>query len=259
MLREAKPLGAQHNEVNVMKTDGNSNYYLGRLDKYWKQFGRLFQSSSKILPKYLDASLTENVIAETKSEFRIVLSELPFIGGDKNMLTFTFVSSAVALAYIRVLEKHGLSVDTIGIVLNEVYDYVFTSLPGFIQWLLKWSEFSSNRQNKLKAFAKESQLREYPGNWVMEYVEGNGIDFDFGCNYTECATLKFFQEMRAEKYMPYVCVMDLTYSRALHTGLHRTTTLFYGGPYCDFRYKKNDTSLPGLPLEDLPEYKNRRT
>ncbi len=242
-----------------MKTDGNSDYYLGRMKKYWKQLGRLFQSSSKILPKYLAATLAENVGEETYNEFKIVLSELPYIGGDENMLTFTFVSSAAALAYIRVLEKHGLPVETIGMVLNEVYDDVFTSLPGFVKWWLRWSEFSFSHQNKLKAFAKESQLRKYPNNWVMEYVEGDGIEFDFGCNYTECAVLEFFRKMDAEKYMPYVCAMDLTSSKALRTGLHRTTTLFYGGDCCDFQYKKNRPSMPGLPLEDLPEYKNRRT
>jgi hypothetical protein len=102
-------------------------------------------------------------------------------------------------------------------------------------------------------------LYKYPDNWVMEYVEGDGIEFDFGCNYTECAVLEFFRKMDAEKYMPYVCVMDLTSSKALRTGLHRTTTLFCGGDCCDFQYKKNRPSMPGLPLEDLPEDKNRRT
>jgi hypothetical protein len=89
----------------------------------------------------------------------------------------------------------------------------------------------------------------------MEYIEGNGQDFDYGCNYTECAVLKYYQEMGAGKYMPYVCVMDLTASSALRTGLQRTTTLFYGGDHCDFTYKKNRSSLPGIPLENLPEYR----
>ena len=81
-----------------MTTSENSNYYLQRLEKYWKQFGRIFQSSDKILPKYLEPSLIVDVTEETKSEFKVILSELPYIGGDDNMFTFTFVSSAVALA-----------------------------------------------------------------------------------------------------------------------------------------------------------------
>lgn len=240
-----------------MKTIETADYYLSRVDQYWKQLARLFKSSNKILPKYMDAELVKNINEETFSEFKIVLSELPFIGGDENMLTFVFVSSAAALAYMRVLEKYRLPVDRIGGILNEVYADVYASLPGVARWLLQRSEFSSRHRNNLKAFAQESQLRKYPDNWVMEYVEGDGIDFDYGCNYSECAVLKFYRKMGVEKFMPYVCVMDLTSSHALGTGLHRTMTLNYGGNCCDFQFKKDRSSLPGLPLENLPEYRNR--
>jgi hypothetical protein len=59
--------------------------------------------------------------------------------------------------------------------------------------------------------------------------------------------------------MPYVCVTDMTQSHALRTGLHRTKTLYFGGETCDFQYKKNRPSQPGIPLDDLAEYKNRKT
>lgn len=240
-----------------MKTIASSDYYLSQTDKYWKQLGRLFKSSERILPKHMNADLVENVTEETYSEFKVVLAELPYIGGDANTLTFVFVSSAAALAYIRVLERYELPTDKIGVILNEVYHDVYASLPGALKWVLRKSEFSSRHRNNLKAFAKESQRQEYSDNWVMEFVEGNGSDFDYGCNYTECAVLKFYRKMGAEKYMPYVCVMDFTSSNVLGTGLHRTKTLFYGGDCCDFRFKQNRSSKPGIPLEELPEYKNR--
>jgi hypothetical protein len=73
----------------------------------------------------------------------------------------------------------------------------------------------------------------------MEYIEGDGEELDYATNYTECAVLKFFREMNAEKYMPFICVTDLTMSKILSTGLHRQTTLFYGGDCCDFQLKKS--------------------
>lgn len=253
-----KSLGAQKEEAGMTK-DVASDYYLSRIEKYWKELDRLFRSSRRILPRYMDATIAETVGVETYDEFKVVLSELPYIGGDDNMLTFVFVSSAAALAYIHILEKHGFSEEKIGAILTEVYADVYDSLPGFVKWWLRRSEFSSSRRKKLKAFARESQLKKYPNNWVMEYVEGDGTEFDYACNYTECAVLKFYRKMGAEKYMPYVCVMDMTSSNALRTGLHRTTTLYFGGDCCDFQYKENRPSPPGLPLEDLPEYKNRIT
>jgi hypothetical protein len=63
--------------------------------------------------------------------------------------------------------------------------------------------------------------------------------------------------MGATEYMPYICVADFAMSRALRTGLTRTQTIQYGGECCDFRYKHNHLGLAPLPLEDLPEYRNR--
>ena len=116
--------------------------------------------------------------------------------------------------------------------------------------LLRWSEFSPFRKNKLRTFAKTSQFREYPENWVMEYVEGDEEELEFGCNYRECAVLKFYRKMGAEKYVPYLCATDIAYSNALGLGLQRSMTLYDNGDFCDFRYKKNDTSQTGLPIED---------
>ncbi|MFC1878796.1 L-2-amino-thiazoline-4-carboxylic acid hydrolase [Chloroflexota bacterium] len=238
--------------------DTQTNYYLDRKEKYWKQLERLFRSSNKILPEYMQTATVENINEETRIEFEILLSQLPYIGGEKNIFTFTFVSGAAALAYIRILEKHSLPVDTIGELLNKVYADVFASLPRFVKWYFRWLEFSPGHKKKLRAFAEESRLYKYPDNWVMDFIEGEGEKYDFACHYTECAVLKFFRKMEAEEYMPYICVMDLTSSKALRTGLFRTTTLFYGGDCCDFQFKKNRPSMPGIPIEDLPEYKNRK-
>jgi hypothetical protein len=240
-----------------MSNLGGSDYYLKRQEKYWRRLGRLHTSADGILPLHLDTGAVAQVGPESYREFHIVLSELPYIGGDGNMLTSTLVSSAAALGYIRVLERYGLPVETIGEILNAIYADVFTSLPGIVKWWLRRSEFSASHQSKLRAYAEESQRREYPGDWVMVYVEGDGERYDYGCDYTECAVLKFFRHMGADRYMPWVCVMDFTMSRALRTGLSRTKTLYYGGDCCNFRYKKNVLGQSSLPIEELPEYRNR--
>ena len=240
-----------------MNNVGGSDYYLERKEKYWRQLARLQKSASRVLQVHLAPDAVAKVGQEFYSEFAIVLSELPYIGGDDNMLTFTLVSSAAALAYIRVLERHGLPVVTTGETLNAVYADVFGSLPGIVKWWLQRSEFSTSHQKKLRAFAEKSQRREYSGDWVMVFVEGDGEKFDYGCDYTECAVLKFFRHMGADEYMPWVCVMDFTMSTALRTGLYRTKTLYFGGNCCDFRYKANALGLPSLPITELPEYRTR--
>jgi hypothetical protein len=58
--------------------------------------------------------------------------------------------------------------------------------------------------------------------------------------------------------MPYMCATDHTVSKAIRSSLHRTMTLSNGGECCDFRYKRNEPAKPGLPLEGLSEYQNRK-
>jgi hypothetical protein len=236
----------------------HTDYYLKRKDTYWLRLGRLLKSSDRILPTYLDAGPAARVLGETYEGFKGLLAQLPYIGGEDNMLTFTFVSSAAALAYMRALESHGLPVGAVGEILHAVYEDILTSLPGIAKWWLRSSEFSRGHRRKLKAYAERSQVRAYPGDWVMTFVEGDGKAYDYGCDYTECAVLKFYRQVGAESYMPYVCVIDMTMSRALRTGLQRTTTLYYGADRCDFRYKKGRLGSPGLPIENLPEYRNRK-
>jgi hypothetical protein len=165
-----------------MMENVTADYYTSRRIQYWCRFARMFKSSSKILPQYLDSSFAIGITEETKSQFDLLLPELPFIGGDRNIFTSTLVGATIALAYIRILEKRGLTPAVIGQILNRVYADVFTSLPGVLQWLLRRSEFSAGRQRRLRDFAEKSQMREYPENWVMDYVTGNGVDFDFGCD-----------------------------------------------------------------------------
>jgi hypothetical protein len=236
----------------------NGNYYTDRMDKYWSQFGRLIQSSNRILPGYTDGVLAGSILVDTKSNFKTLLCELPWIGGDSNPLMPHLISGAVSLAYIRVLEMHGIAAETIGEIILKVYEDAFSSMPGVVKWFFRRQIYSRGRLHKLSTFAAESTSNRYPGNWVMEYIPGDGMAFDFGYNMKACAILEFFRRMDAGRYMPYLCATDHTASRAVGTGLHRTQTLSNGGDCCDFRFTKGYRALPGLPLEGLPEYQHRK-
>jgi hypothetical protein len=78
-------------------------------------------------------------------------------------------------------------------------------------------------------------------------VEGNGQDFDWGVDYTECGICKFYQAQGAYELVPYLCALDFPSSEAADAGLVRTTTLGTGGLRCDFRYKYGRATLPVFP------------
>jgi hypothetical protein len=240
------------------KRTASEHYFTDQKEKSLRDLGVLFASARKILPGYVNPNEIPSILEETRQGFGLLLVELPNLGGERNLFNSSIIASVAALAYIRTLEKRDVCSEKIHQSLYTVYSDAYSSLPRLVKVALRWYEFSGTHLRQLKAFAHWTQEREHPENYVVEFVTGDGVTFDFGFNCTDCAVIQFYQRMHAEEHVPYVCIGDFAASRALRTGLRRTTTLSNGAALCDFRYKKTQESLPGLPLEDLPEYKNRR-
>ncbi len=234
-----------------------SNYYVQHQEKFLKQLNPLFKSCEKLLPDFIPVEKVEGILENTRRKFQGLLQELPEIGGDENLFIFAYAASAAALGLIEILEQNNMSVDDIGRLLYDIYGNVYRFLPGIIRWWLRKVEFSKQHINNIRAYAEKTQKREYPENWVFQFIEGDHTHFDFGCDYSECAVLKLVKRKGLEKYMPYICVGDFAVSDAIKTGLFRTSTLFFGGTCCDFRYKENYKALSGLPINKLPEFQNR--
>ena len=83
-----------------------------------------------------------------------------------------------------------------------------------------------------------SQESNYEEDFVFEYVEGDGENFDYGINMTQCAACKFYKRQNAEELTPFVCQTDYLFSKHFGYNLIRTQTVAAGHDYCDFRWKK---------------------
>ena len=82
---------------------------------------------------------------------------------------------------------------------------------------------------------------------MYTFVKGDGQAFDYGVDYTQCATCKFYRAEGASELAPYVCAVDKTYSQMLDRGLTRTMTLAEGYDRCDFRFKKGGPTQVFVP------------
>ena len=90
----------------------------------------------------------------------------------------------------------------------------------------------------MRKAASKSQERAHPADWVFSFVEGDGEEFDWGIDFTECRIVKFFRAQGAGELAPYLCLGDFPISDAFGTGLIRNTTIAEGGDRCDFRFKR---------------------
>lgn len=98
----------------------------------------------------------------------------------------------------------------------------------------------------------ESCQKDYPieqgiPDYVFNFVEGDGQTFDYGVYYLECASCKFLAKQGAPELAPYLCLVDILYSKALGWGLTRTMTLAEGAERFDFRFKKGGKTKVAVP------------
>ncbi len=219
-------------------TSTPESYYTDHRDAIIKENRKVFAAMRPLLVEKFGEKRADAISDSTFHRFDTFLPGLPYIGGAHNDLTANLVSSAAALAFYQEMKASGVEAAETGRLLFQGVTALYASDP--MSGMMGRLANGALAQDKLKKEAEASQQRAYPGDWVFEFVPGDG-DADFGIEYTECGIYKFFKAQRAEEFTPYMCLLDVPISRAMKTGLVRTQTLARGDGRCDFRYKTGRT------------------
>lgn len=238
-----------------MKQDNSENYYVDMKPKMMKDFNKMFKYARHALEQHFNESKIDKLLDESRREYATLIPQLPYIGGKKNSGTANLIGGAQILAIIRSLEIEGLTKREIGKVVYETMDISFKAKPRLVRWLIGKLMTSSFFMKKKKKQTEKSLLREYSENFVTEFVEGDGVSFDFGLDVIECAIYKFYKKQGAERYVRYLCLGDYPMFRALGVGFIRTQTIGNGADKCDYRFKKGGETPKGWPPEKLEEFK----
>ncbi|MBN2002462.1 MAG: L-2-amino-thiazoline-4-carboxylic acid hydrolase [Anaerolineae bacterium] len=183
------------------------------------------------------------ILAATRPLCAGLILQLPYIGGDANDLTANLVQSAGALAFYWAMRDYGYDVATTGDILYKGYDAYADATPVLATGFMSILQVSGLAALSAEKDAPVSQQQQYPEDWVFTFVDGEGQDFDWGVDYTECGICKFFHAQGADEFTPYLCRLDYPMSRVFNMGLQRTETLAGGGTRCDFRYKYGRETL----------------
>ena len=111
-------------------------------------------------------------------------------------------------------------------------------LPEIVKYLARKKLFSrreKKREMRSAIISGESNLEE---DFKFDYVEGDGINFDYGINMTRCAGCKFYARKGADEFIKYICQTDYLYSKHFGYELIRTKTIAEGNDHCDFRFRQ---------------------
>ncbi len=231
-----------------------TKYYIERTEQLLQEFDTYWPFFAAALAKQYPADAIQALQAETRQAYAQLIPQLPYIGGEANMLTSNLVQSAWGLALYRALQTRGADAKEVGRILYRAVENMMQAAMSSDPMTPESPEVVRDRLlNALKAQAEQSQRRRYPSDFVFSVVEGTGQDFDYGIDYTECGICKFFQAQQAGELTPYMCLLDFPMSEAMGDGLVRTMTLANGDPKCDFRYKQGRPTQPLLPTGFLSE------
>ena len=234
------------------------DYYMKKKVKLMTQFNKMIHISEDILLKQFNESQMEGIFNKMRKDYEKLIPEIPYIGGKRNPFTSMLVDCVSLLALFRTLENEGLSYSEIG-----EFNYDFFEKINKIR-VHKLEKLGQNPIDQYfndvyltfnKNLAKTSQLRKYPDDFVMEYVEGDGKTFDYGNKFTECGALKLFKKLGAEKYVPFLCLSDFALGNIYGFGFTRTQTLGNGDPICDHMFLKKGTTPRAWPPDKLQEFK----
>ncbi len=172
---------------------------------------------------------------------------MPFIGGETNdNSTSQLLATAQSLALYRILILNGKIIQEIGQIVYDMFEAWLQSSPQIVVSIYGYFKFHVGWDEKIKRYAAMSQNRKYPMDFVYTFIEGDGKNFDYGVNMTECAIQKFLKNQNAEELVPYMCALDYPLSERFNRGLIRTKTLVESN-VCDFRYKKDRKTQMNLP------------
>ncbi len=213
-------------------------YYSSRKEKLLKDFDWTLSLIRDWLAARYGEEFTSALQREARQEFEKLIPEIPYIKGLRARPLNTFLlATAQELAAYKAMKTHGKPPAETWALCHQAIRLRVAKIPEWKRWLLRRLMFS-NLVKKIMARRARQQQRGHFGDFEIEYLIGEGDDFDFGVNYLRCGNHRFAMKHGGEAFAPYICLSDIALSDALGWGLIRTQTIADGCQYCDFRFKK---------------------
>ena len=234
-----------------MNEQEGKEYYLSRKSEILTQFDTHARGWRRFLVASYDDEFAEAALRDAREQYKALIPEIPYIGGDENPMTRHLVRSTTSLVLYKVMKARSKTAKEVGkVVYDAVVEFVRQLSPRPAK------ELSEEYVAEEKQEAQKSQARHYPGDWVWEFVEGDGVEFDYGYDFLECGTQKLYHAYGADEFLPFYCYLDFVTSRTPGWGFARSMTLAEGYEKYDFRYKKGGETKKGWPPPFLKEEHN---
>ena len=226
-----------------MSSHVGRDYYLSRRQDILALFDEHACGWMPFLAARCGEDFASAVNAEARRIEEALIPHIPYIGGDDNPMTRHMIRCTTTLCLYKAMKARGRTAEEVGRIL---YDAVAESVKRLPPQPMTDEALALAKQQGREE-ARRSQERHWSADWVREFAEGDGVDFDYGYDFTECGSQKLYRAHDAEEMLPYFCYLDFVTYRTPGWGFFRTMTLAEGHPKCDFRFRRGGTTERGWP------------
>ncbi len=220
--------------------------YLYRKNQLMRTFDKLLARVQPSISSWLGEEQAKQFMQQARQEYEALIPRIPYISDNTLMLTFFFPVTRY-LAVYRALQRQGRTLEDAGRLIFLISTEEARAIPYVGRRLIEALWFSRWFRRLIEEGVLKSQQRRYAGGFVLSYVKGDGREFDYGVDYSECANCKFLRTENAFELAPYVCATDKPISELMGWGLTRPKTIADGFPTCGFRFKKGGSTNVPIP------------
>jgi hypothetical protein len=183
-------------------------YYLKQKETLLKDFDHKADLIEDSLVARFGREFADRLKTEAHQEYEELIPEIPFIQGFRGRALNSFLlATAQELAVYKAMHKHGHSAAETWELCHEAIRLSVAEIPKWKRGLMKWFMFSPIVKKVFQRRAT-NQEKVQSGDFEIEYLIGNGGDFDIGINYLQCGNLNFVKKHSGEEFAPYICMPE---------------------------------------------------
>lgn len=240
------------------QTQEGQDYYVLMKGNLMKQYDKGAKFQKEVLTRHFDESRVNRWLVQARKSYESFIPQFPYIGGKENEFTRYLMYPSGIMPTVKILRDEGVPIRKIGQIIFEISTEYYNAIHALVKWYVRSTYFGEEKKAHLRAAAHKSQLRQYPGDWVFKFMEGDGKTFQYGLDMMECGLVKFWSAQGLEEFTPYLCLTDWALWQAMGIETMRTQTIANGATHCDFRYiRKGKDGPPGWPAKSNPEWTGR--
>jgi hypothetical protein len=189
------------------------------------------------------------VRVESKRVYQEILPHVPKVGGFRNYFAGIVIANGWFIATYKAMKSSGYTAADSMAIWAKMIDDLFRRMPGWLQARIGKFLTSDLAIRGFHKQAQRSQLRQFPGDWVYQINQDEGLDL--AIEFDECAAIKMYRELGVEEMAPYCSFADVIYSTYLGIGIDATETLGLGFKYCKLYYSRNGNVKYNARLKEI--------